>query len=154
MGYPITMSLINELTLLTDETELTRDARHTNRRLDQMPRSLDGIVSAVVERIMAQAQRKYPQHRRPPRAYIKRLKDTSRTVPVVALPTGPLPDEPWFEPEEDEAEVPLIGEAILTYEKEHSHRAKMTRYQSERAISMFLTNARLHENEPIWTINR
>ena len=85
-----------------------------------MSPSLDGIVTAMVERIMAQAQRRsYPQHRRSPRVYNKSLKDTSRTVPTVALPTGPYPDETWYAPEEDEAEVPLIGEAILIYQKEH-----------------------------------
>jgi len=121
-----------------------------------MSPSLDGIVTAVVERLqyMAQAQRKYPQHRRSPRAYIKNLKDTSRRVPRVALPTGPMPDEPWYEPYEDEAYVPLIGEAVLAYQKEHSHRAKMSCYQIERAIYSFLTHAKLHENEPIWMVTR
>ena len=120
-----------------------------------MSHLLDTLTQAVYERVMAQAQRKpYPHHRRSPRAYIKKLRDTSRTVPAVVLPTGPMPDEPWYDPHEDEAEVPLIGEAILAYQKEHSHRAKMTRYQSERAISTFLTHASLHENEPIWCITR
>ena len=121
-----------------------------------MSPSLDGIVTAVVERLqyMAQTQRKYPQHRRSPRAYIKSLKSTSRRVPPVALPTGPMPDEPWYDPHEDEVEYPLIGEAILAYQKEHSHRAKMTRYQSERAISSFLDHAHLHENSPIWMVTR
>ena len=121
-----------------------------------MSPSLDGIVTAVVERLqhMAQAQRKYPQSRRSPRAYIKNLKDTSRRVPPVALPTGPMPDEPWYEPYEDEEYVPLIGEAVLAYQKEHSHRAKMSGYQIERAIYSFLDHAQLHENSPIWMVTR
>lgn len=122
-----------------------------------MSPSLDGIVTAVVERLqyMAQAQRKYPQHRHTPRAYIKSLKDTSRRVPPVALPTGPLPDEPWCEPDyDDEAYVPLIGEAVLLYHQGHSHRAKMSRYQIERDIYSFLDHAHLHENSPIWMVTR
>jgi len=121
-----------------------------------MSPSLHQLTQAVIERIMAQApqRRPYPQHRRAPRAYIKSLKDTSRTVPAVALPTGPMPDEPWYDPHEDEAEVPLIGEAFLAYEKEHSHRTRMSKYQIERAVSAFLDHANLHDNEPIWTITR
>lgn len=48
--------------------------------------------------------------------------------------------------------MPLLGEAILLYQKEHSHRTKITRYQSERAIYAFMTHALLHENEPIWAV--
>ena len=126
-----------------------------------MSPSLDQLTQAVVERIqgnldriMAQSQRKsYPQHRRSPRAYIKRLKGTSRTVPGITLPTGPPPEEPWYDPEEED-EVPLIGQALLAYEQEHSYRAKMSRYQSERAVASFLAGAGLHEHEPIWTITR
>ena len=65
-----------------------------------------------------------------------------------------MPEEPWYDPEEDEAVVPLIGEALKAYEQEHAYRAKMTRYQSERAVSSFLAGAGLHEHEPIWTITR
>ena len=127
-----------------------------------MSPSLDQIAQAVVERIqgnlqrlMAQSQRKpYPQHRRTPRVYTKRLKQSSRTVPDVRLPTGPMLEEPWYDPEEDEAVVPLIGEALKAYELEHAYRAKMTRYQSERAVASFLAGAGLHEHEPIWTITR
>ena len=39
-----------------------------------MSPSLDGIVTAVVERLQAM-QRRYPQHRRPPRGYTKSLKE-------------------------------------------------------------------------------
>jgi len=103
---------------------------------------------------LEQEQRKsYPQHRRPPRVYTKQLKQSSRTVPDVLLPTGPMPEEPWYDPE-DEAVVPLIGEAVKAYELEHAYRAKMTRYQSERAVASFLAGAGLHEHEPIWTITR
>jgi len=72
----------------------------------------------------------------------------------LVLPTGSVPDEPWYDPHEDEAEIPLIGEAFLEYEKEHSHRTKMTRYQVERAVSSFLTASQLHDNEPVWAITR
>jgi integrase len=65
-----------------------------------------------------------------------------------------MPDEPWYDPHEDEDEVPLIGGAFLAYEKEHSHRTKMTKYQTERAVTNFLNHAKLHDNEPIWTITR
>ena len=65
-----------------------------------------------------------------------------------------MPEEPWYDPEEDEAVVPLIGEAMKASEEEHSYRAKMTRYQSERSLASFLTGAGLHEHEPIWTITR
>lgn len=65
-----------------------------------------------------------------------------------------MPEEPWYDPDEDEAVVPLIGEALKAYELEHAYRAKMTRYQSERAVSSFLAGAGLHEHEPIWTITR
>lgn len=41
-------------------------------------------------------------------AVIQRLVATSRSIPQVKQPSGPLPDEPWYVPEEDEAEVPLI----------------------------------------------
>ena len=127
-----------------------------------MSPSLDQIAQAVVERIqgnleriMAQSNRKpYPLHRRSPRVYTKKLKQSSRTVPGVTLPTGPMPEEPWYDPDEDEAVVPLIGEAFLAYAEEHSYRGKMTRYQSERAIASFLTGANLHEHEPIWCITR
>lgn len=118
-----------------------------------MSPSLDQLTQAVVERIMAQAQRRYPLHRRTPRVYTKKLKQSSRTVPDVILPTGPMPEEPWYDPE-DEAEIPLIDQAFLAYAEEHSYRAKMTRYQSERAISSFLSGANLHEHEPIWAITR
>ena len=88
-----------------------------------MSPSLDQIAQAVVERIqgnlerlMAQTNRKsYPQQRRSPRVYTKQLKQSSRTVPDVLLPTGPMPEEPWYDPE-DEAVVPLIGEAVKAYE--------------------------------------
>ena len=117
-----------------------------------MSPSLDQLTQAVVERIMAQAQRRYPLHRRTPRVYTKKLKQSSRTVPDVILPTGPMPEEPWYDPE-DEAEVPLIDQAFLAYAEEHSYRAKMTRYQSERAISSFLSGTNLHEHKPIWCID-
>ncbi len=107
-----------------------------------MSPSLDQITQAVVERIMAQSKR--TQVRRSPRAYIKSLKDTSRTVPDVRLPTGPMPEEPWFNPDEDEKVVPLIGEAVIAYAEEHAYRAKMTQYQAERAVSSFLAGADLH----------
>lgn len=86
-----------------------------------MSPSLDQLTQAVVERLqvqgnlerlMAQAQRRYPQHRRSPRVYTKQLKQSSRTVPSVTLPTEPMPEEPWYDPEE-EAEVPLIGQALV-----------------------------------------
>jgi hypothetical protein len=44
----------------------------------------------------------------------------------------------------DEEEVPRMGEAFLAYEKEHSHRARMSKYQVERAVSAFLNHAFLH----------
>src|SRR6185295_15837535 len=119
-----------------------------------MSPSLDQIATAVVERIMAQAKHRYPPQRRPPRAYIKSLTDTRRSIPSLVLPTGSVPDEPWYDPHEDEAEIPLIGEAFLEYEKEHSHRTRMTRYQVERAVSSFLDASKLHDNEPIWTVTR
>ncbi len=119
-----------------------------------MSPSLDQLTQAVVERIMAQAQRRYPLHRRTPRVYTKKLKQSSRTVPDVILPTGPMPEEPWYDPDEDEAVVPLIGEVLVAYAEEHSYSAKMTRYQSERAVASFLAGADLHEHEPIWTITR
>jgi hypothetical protein len=75
----------------------------------KMSPSLDQLTQAVVERLMAQVQRRtYPQHRRSPRAYIKSLKDTRRTVPQVVMPNGPMPDEPWYDPHEDEDEVVRI----------------------------------------------
>jgi integrase len=113
---------------------------------------MDKVVSAVVERMKYMAHLK--QKRRSPRPYTKRLKASSRGVPAVVLPTGPMPEDPWYDPNEDEAEVPLIGEAILAYHKEHSHRAKMTMYQSDRAIAAFLTASKLHENEPIFVVTR
>lgn len=127
-----------------------------------MSPSVREIVEAVLERIQAmpsQPQRKafhrYPVNRRPPREYIKKLKDTSRVIPDVALPTGPMPDEPWCEPDyDDEPYIPLVGEAWLEYDKEHSHRSRMTQYQAERAIASFLTHARLHDHDPIFLITR
>ena len=115
-----------------------------------MSPSLDGIVIVVVEQLQAMERHR----RRSPRPYTKRLKNSSLTVPTVALPTGPLPAEPWYDEYEDEAEVPLIGGAILAYHKEHSHRSKMTAYQSDRAIVSFLTASKLHENEPIFLVTR
>ena len=65
-----------------------------------------------------------------------------------------MPEEPWYDPAEDDKVVPLIGEAIKEYELEHAYRAKMSRYQSERSVASFLIGAGLHEHEPIWTITR
>lgn len=120
-----------------------------------MSPSLDQIVEAVVERIMSKATRKpYPPKRQPPRVYTKRLKNSSRTIPDARLPTGPMPEEPWYDAHYDEAVVPLIGEAFEEYALEHAYRSKMARYQAELAMSSFLTGARLHEHEPVWTITR
>jgi len=46
------------------------------------------------------------------------------------------------------------GEAVLAYRKEHSHRPKMTAYQTDRAIASILTVSKLHENEPIYVVTR
>jgi hypothetical protein len=131
------------------------DANYTLGRggQQQMTAFMDKVVSAVVQQMQHMAFQK--TRRRSPRPYTKKLKASSRGIPTVALPSGPTPDEPWCDPEyENEAYVPLIGESILAYHKEHSHRAKMMAYQSDRAIASFLTVSKLHENEPIYLVTR
>ena len=72
------------------------------------------LTQAVVERIMAQSQRRYPQAPTISTSHTsKSLKDSQvEPFPDVRLPTGPMPEEPWYDPDEDEAVVPLIGEAV------------------------------------------
>lgn len=123
---------------------------------------IDKLAQAVVQRIQAMSpSSSHPSssqsgrpRRRSPRSYTKKLSSTSRIVPDAVLPTGPMPEGPWFEAFEDEAPVPLIGEAVVEYGREHSHRTKMTAYQAESAIASFLTANKLHENEPVWVLTR
>lgn len=110
--------------------------------------NLEEIVSAVVHQLMAKT------------AGASKLgaKKAWRAVPIVKQPTGTFPDEPWCwdEPEGEERGdyVPLIGEAIVSYNKEHAHRTKLTAYHVESAISNLLTSTRLHERMPIFCLTR
>ena len=99
-----------------------------------MSKSLENLVAAVVLQVMASKKWK--------------------SVPQIVQPSGPLPAEPWYDPYEDEREVPLIGEVIIAYAKEHSHRTRLTAYHVESAIANFLTSCHLHEHMPIFHITR
>ena len=115
-----------------------------------MPNFIDKLAPAVVDQIQNMANK---SKRRSPRPYTKRLKDSRRIIPTVELPTGPTPEDPWCDPEEEDY-VPLIGEAVKQYATEHRHRTSMTQYQADRSIASFLTFNRLHENDPIFVIRR
>jgi hypothetical protein len=69
-------------------------------------------------------------------------------------PTGPTPEEPWCDPEEEQY-IPLIGEALDAYMKAHDYR-KSKQYVSILigAFNQFLTSSKLHENNVLWEISK